>query len=278
MANSFYWVDSAANTRTIYVAGTTTAQLVLEESEHGEGRIGKAYVEKTPSRMANQYRAWIYDQRIYGFTIALNAASAAALETAKTQWSDWHDAELGEGHIKRITVGGLTRCLDCIPLALGGKGWQDDGPSYSEAVQEYEAANPWWRSESASTANSTFNNAVPVNISCANTGEIDSWPEIVITGVINTPVLTNSDGDSITVNKTTANADDTLTINCRPNGTYRRYAYYQVHGAGTRIACQVSSGSKWITLPTGTNNLAIVATSGTATIVVSWYLYYRSLY
>ena len=436
MANSFYWVDSLANTRTLYIAGTSTTQFVLDGTEYGTGRMGEPYLEATPNRLSNTYRSWLYKPREYGFEALLVAATAAALETAMTNWDAYHDSELGEGYVKRITVGGTTRCLDCIPLPVE---WENEGPTVAKGKQGYIAANPWWRSESATTVNGTIrpsvtiansgfetggtgddfdggaevddgtsddftdwtetNNDVAGNkceatataqagtyavmltyvdgesaiqsgnltvvpgetlllsfysrgdasvagqyqiydvtnsadiqakattgvtaasyaevtksftapadcvllyvkfyspsgagsayvdavsltrtsafLSCANAGHIDAWPVITITGVVATPVLTNSDGDSITVSKTTTNADDTITIDCRPWGTYRRYVYFRENGTGTITPLQCSSGSRFIALPTGTNNLTLQATSGSPTIAVVYYLYYRSLY
>ena len=277
MANSFYFVDSASNTRTLYVAGTSTTQFVLQGSEYGVGTIGEPYLEATPNRLSDNYRSWLYGQREYGFEVLIKAASASALESALSTWEGYHDPELGEGYVKRITVGGTTRCLDAIPLPVE---WEFEGPTVAKGKQGYMAANPWWRSESASTANGTFNGDTPVNVSCANGGHIPAWFVATITGVVNVPKLTTSTGDYIEVNKVTTNADDTITIDTRPWGTYRRYAYFREHGSGTITPVQCTSGSRWIALPTGTNNLAIVGATGetsTAGIALSWYLYYRSL-
>jgi phage-related protein len=122
--------------------------------------------------------------------------------------------------------------------------------------------------------------ASTILISCANGGQIDSWPVITLTGIVVTPVLTNSDGDSITVNYTTVNADDTLTIDTRPNGDYRRSVYYRANGTGTRVFKPIASASKYIQLPTGTNNLTVTsgATANEVTVALSWYLYYGGLY
>jgi len=275
MANSFYWVDSAANERTLYIAGTSTTQFVLQGSEYGTGRVGKPYHEATPNRMSDNYRAWIYDRREYGFDVLIKADTASDLETAIGTWDGWHDPELDEGYIKRITVGGTTRCLDCIALPVE---WKYDGPTSVTGKQAYIASNPWWRSETRSVTSGIFNGSTDVNVECANGGHIPAWFTAIISGIVETPKLTNSEGDYIEVNYTTTNADDVIVIITKPWGPCRRYAYYREHGTGDLTPVQMTSGSEWITLPTGTGNLVLSAASGTPTFDIAWYLYYRSLY
>ena len=275
MANSFYWTDSAANTRTLYIAGTSTTQFVLDGTEYGTGRMGEPYLEATPNRMSDNYRAWLYSRRGYGFEVLIKAATASDLETAMGTWDGWHDSELDEGYITRVTVGGTTRCLDCIALPVE---WEYDGPMAVTGTQDYLASNPWWRSESRSVTSGIFNGTTEVEVECANGGHIPAWFTAIISGIVATPKLTNSEGKYIEVNYTTTYADDTITIITKPWGACRRYAYYREHGTGTLTPVQMTSGSEFITLPTGTGDLVLSAASGTPTFDIGWYLYYRSLY
>ncbi len=276
MANSYYYVDGGGNTRTLYIAGTSTTTIVLRGSEYGYGwPETEPTVETTPNRLGHAYRAMAYAVREYGFKFHLIGTNAAGLDTLKGTWRGYHNTELGQGYVKRITAGGTTRCLDCIPLATE---WEEDKGYTVTGDQKYLAAWPWWRTETASTANRALEGATPVAVSCANGGDIPSPVYAVITGVIATPKIAASDGTYIEVNKTTANADDTLIINCRPYGTNRLTVKYYAHGAGAGVFCGVTSASRPISHPTGTTNLTLTAASGTATIAFSWYLYYGSLY
>ena len=276
MANSFYYADGAGNSHTVYIAGTTTDQLVLRNSEHGyDEPESEDVIEETPNALGDVYRASVYKPRTYGYTVRLKDTSAAALETSIGDWCDWHRKRLGEGYVKRVTAGATTRCLDCIPQKPDIGEWE----GFSVQIkQEYLAAWPWWRAETATTAGGTFNGTNAVNVACNNVGDIPSPVYAVITGVIATPKLAASDGTYIEVNKTTANADDTLIINCRPYGTNRLMVKYYEHGAGTGVACGVTSASRPISHPTGSTNITLTCASGTATIVFSWYPYYGSLY
>lgn len=276
MANSFYYVDGAGNSHTVYIAGTTTDQLVLRNSEHGyDEPESEDVIEETPNALGDVYRASVYKPRTYGYTVRLKDTSAAALETSIGDWCDWHRKRLGEGYVKRVTAGATTRCLDCIPQKPDIGEWE----GFSVQIkQEYLAAWPWWRAETVTTAGGSFNGTNAVNVACNNVGDIPSPPVMTITGVIETPKIAVTDGSYIQVVKTTANADDTLVITCRPYGTKRLTAWYYVNGVGAGTPCQLSSDSRYIELPVGNYNAVLTAASGTAAIVFSWYPYYGSLY
>lgn len=276
MANSFYYIDGAGNSHTVYIAGTTTDQLVLRNSEHGyDEPESEDVIEETPNALGDVYRASVYKPRTYGYTVRLKDTSAAALETSIGDWCDWHRKRLGEGYVKRVTAGATTRCLDCIPQKPDIGEWE----GFSVQVkQEYLAAWPWWRAETVTTAGGAFNGTNAVNVACNNVGDIPSPPVMTITGVIETPKIAVTDGSYIQIVKTTANADDTLVITCRPYGTKRLTAWYYVNGVGAGTPCQLSGDSRYIELPVGNYNAVLTAASGTATIVFSWYPYYGSLY
>ena len=148
--NSFYYIDGGGTTRTLYIAGTTTTQLVQPGTEFGwESPAVAVFEEPTPNRMADQYRSVAYRGRRYGFDALLVGTSAANLETLRGNWMDWHDRELGEGYVKRITHGGTTLCLDCIPLRTDYR----RARGYSQILrQTYQAANPWWRDETLNSS------------------------------------------------------------------------------------------------------------------------------
>jgi len=278
LANTFIWTNGAAASLTVYTGdGSDTTHFVLDGSEFGTEDTGDLVGEMTPDRLSDTYRGVIYRPRDYGFTVLIQRDTAANLETSIAAWRVAHNRELGQGHIKRVTFGGNTRELDCVPLSTV---IVPKGPTAAEVTQTYRAFCPWWRSESMSTDTDDLAGAVPVNFSCANAGQIATWPQIVITGVYATSVtFTNTSGDAISTTAVNANADDTMTFDCRPTGTYRRSCYYLEHGAGSPVYKSISSSSKYVTLPTGTNNLVgVLGGAGTPSVTISWYNYYGGLY
>ena len=216
--------------------------------------------------------------RIYGFVARLKSDTAANLETLMGTWEDYHNPDLGEGVLERVTHGAVTLQLECIPLAPE---WVDVGVTNAIVRQAYEAAFPWWHGAAESSQAGTFNNATPVNVSIANAGDIATWPRVVITGVVNDPKITLNDGVDATyidVNKTTTNADDTITIDWRPWGDYPKCAYFRENGTGTRAYLTVTSGSEWGRHAKGTTNMVIECDSGTCGMVAYWHNYVGSLF
>lgn len=279
MANSIYYVDGNGSSHTLYVAGTTADKLFLPGSEKGWGVPLRAnYIERLPSKDSDRYRASIFGPRIYEVRFRLIGTSASGLETLKGQWETWHAPDLGEGYVKRVTHGGNTRCLDCVPRAP--KWGKEDGFTV-EVTQQYEAAFPWWRSESQSSASGYFNGATAVDISCSNGGDIEAWPVITIEiesgsgQTIDAPKVQSADGKYVQVLKSMSGDGDQIVIDMRPG--VKTVKYY-AGGAGSGTPCVISSGSQFWRLPTGTSNVTISASSGDAKCTIAWYLYYRSLY
>ena len=279
--DSYIWVDGSSVERTIYISGVE-GDLYVESEDGWDDSNVELQIEESPNRFYSHYRGFAYNVRDYVLVVTIEKTTPALLKGAMEDWKSWHNRELGEGYIKRSydnDLGGATvRCLDCIP----GQGkWTRLSPSVARVEQHYIAAWPFWRDGTTTTASDDMDDDTPVNLSCANDGDIPAPILATWTGIANTPKLTNSDSDYLELMKVTANADDVLVADTRPRGSTRHYNYFQEHGAGALAPVSASSGSEPITLPLGTHNLAVVGATGetsTAALVVTWYNYYVSLY
>lgn len=284
MANTYQYIDGGGTTHTLYIAGTTTDKIVQPGTEGGwdVASIAEHYREPTPGRLSDTYRGTLYKEREYSFTALLLSSTAGGLEGIKSSWADWHDTELGEGQLKRVTYRGLTRVLDCIPAAATYR--PDRNSQISEFVtQVYVAAMPWWRDATLTTASGAFTGSTAATISCANAGDIPAWVKIAVTGVVSKAKFANSDGDTMQITGSAGDATDEIVFKTMPHGTYGQTVRMWDKGvasAGTSgySWMRLTAGSKYLTLPKGTHNVTITATSGNATVLLSWYNYYGSLY
>jgi len=119
------------------------------------------------------------------------------------------------------------------------------------------------------------------DIEVINTGDIAAFCRFELVGQMDTPRVTNSGGDYVRVKKITANADDEIHINCRPNGSDPYTVHFYLNGAGPGTFCASDSGSNLRTkLAKGTANFTAEheGASGTAVCTAYWYNYYESLY
>jgi len=274
MANTFAYVDGAGATHTYYVAGSAGCQYLVSRDPARWSRQGAHFIEGTPSRLTNQYRSSTYKEATYTVTLLAKGTSATNLEALRAAWEDWHDIELGEGYVQRVTHGGLTRCLDAIPN-LPEYGADGNSPVSCTITQTYVASMPWWRDAAMTTASGTLNGGTAAVVTCGNSGDIPTWPLIVLTGTFNKPRLTVG-SDTFQVNATGAGTD-TLTIDMRPQGPFRMSVYKQEDGTGAKTYCSIMSASKYLTLPKGTTGVSFDASTGTAGILVSYYKYYRDI-
>lgn len=276
--NHFIWTDGAGNTHDdlLTLPYPDVGIFVVADSEQGHRRpIQEDYVEPTPDRLSDQYRAPVYKPRLYSYGVLIAGSSRADFERRQGLWDSWHSAELGQGVYKRETARGLIRCLDCVPRP----------PSEMTAVgiyaktfrQAYLAANPWWRTETMMEIEGRYDGDNVVTLAYINSGEIPAWPYIVITGKVrNLKVRTAT--DEVEVLYTTISNDDEIRIDCKPNSLMRRSAFYYRHGTGSPVAVPMSSLSKFISLPRGWSTVRLSAGSGNARASIGAYDYFGSLY
>lgn len=278
-ASRFIWVDGGGHVfDTIRAFPDATHGIFIKgDSEQGHRWPPQEdYIEPTPSKWADQYRSSIYKPRVYSFDVVIIGRNRSEFESYQGDWDRWHNPTLGEGVFKRITAGGLTRCLDCIPRPAGA-----DMPEWEHAYsfkQEYLASLPWWRCETLKSVEARFDAGNTVALEWNNLGQVPAWPYVLIVGKVRNPVLTNANGDMMDLVKLTVNSDDEIRIDCRPNTRDRMSAWYYVHGAGVRTPVSMSSLSKYWSLPTGISTVTLTCDAGNARCIFQAYDYYGGLY
>lgn len=263
MTSSLTW-----NSNTIYTAGGTSYRGFRE---WGVGLPERDVVmEPVGGTDWMIYRRTTLKGKVYGVRLMLQAATKAALDDAIATWEGYMDPSNGVKVLSRVTAGGDTLCLDAVALTPQ---WDDDqvGAIGKWVTQEWLAQYPYWRAASATTANGTIGGGA---ISCANSGNIASWPTITITGICDTPKITNAAGEYVEVNVNMTHANDVLVIDCEPHATI---TYTPNGGSATNYYGYRTSGSKFFRLAAGTTSVTGTASSGSAAVAVAWYKYYRAL-
>jgi len=261
MVSSLVW-----NSNTLYTAaGGTATRTGFKERGFGaaEREVIWSDIGGTGLRV---YRDTRLTAKVYEVEIWINAASKAALDDEIAQWEGWHRSSLGEKVLQRTTAGGDVYQLDAVALTPV---WDEQfGPHAIRVVQRYEAAFPFWRSATETSATGDFVGATPVNVAVANVGTEAAWARYTVTGTVTDPKVANSLGDYVEVAVVMTGAD-VLAVNCKPHATitYNAANYY-----GYRTA-----GSKFFQVPAGTTNVTLTAASGDATFVIYWYTYKESL-
>jgi len=278
MENAFYYIDGDGTEHMIYMGGQRVVRYVEWRSEFGLGARHTLHSEKLPGKYANATRGVTYPSRVYGYKLFVQTCDGDDLDAMIEELEAWHDTELGIGYVKRVNRSGEIRCLDAYLQSIEVSGYQGGTPCSAMVTLTYLADVPWWRDESMSSASDVFNDAVNVPISCANGGDIPAATYVTITGIIDTPKLTNSDGDWIELRTSNDEAADVIIADCLPSGATRRTVKNYEDGVGAGVFVQTTGGSKLLSLPTGTHDVTVVAASGNATCLIEWYNYYRSLF
>ena len=119
----------------------------------------------------------------------------------------------------------------------------------------------FYDSVTVNAAQGTFNDAVNVNVSCINAGNADAYPRITYTGIVESPKVTDSYGNLLTLEDDTTHALDTIVMDLDPLNF--SVTYTPNGGSATSWANKISSASKLPLIAPGTNNLTFVSADGT---------------
>lgn len=275
MANKRYFTPNGGSQQTLWDSTVATNQSILQPGQStGLGNPpGEPQFERTPELYADRYRLVTYQPRVISerYLLLPSTQTAAGLAALRANWDGWHNKRLGEGVLEILSESGATFCIDCVPL---DPEYANEAGFTVEVTQQYKAGLAFFRSKTATTVNGTFNGSTPVNVSCVVAGDIPAWFVATVTGIVDTPRITNAAGDYIETTKVTTNADDTIVFDTRP-GHFG--IWYYEHGTGEGVACPRTFGSKRLMLPIGTYNAVLSADSGTPTVAIVYYAYYEKV-
>lgn len=130
--------------------------------------------------------------------------------------------------------------------------------------------DPTFYNATAVTGSSAFNGATPVNLACANTGDLDGYLTITYTGTATatvSPKVTDAYSNYIEMEGTISNGDVLVMV---LDPTALSMTYTPSGGSATNWFGKRSAASTMVYAKYGTNNLVFSATSGTATIATSF--------
>jgi hypothetical protein len=120
------------------------------------------------------------------------------------------------------------------------------------------------------TATGTFSGSTAVAMTFYNPGDVETWPTFVITGLVKNPKFTYPSASFIMIAASTAAAADILTIYTKPGDLAVTY-----QAGGSAASCTNWTGyggsvSTWGKLPVGASDITLSASTGTATVSMTW--------
>ncbi|MFA4972539.1 MAG: hypothetical protein WC683_07980 [bacterium] len=143
--------------------------------------------------------------------------------------------------------------------------------AWTEVTLKFYAPDPTFWNPTAVTGASAFNGATPVNLSCANTGNLNGYLTLTYTGTATAtvnPKVTDAYGHWVELEGTVSNGDVVVMV-LDPSAI--SVLYTPSGGSATNWWGKRSATSTMVYAKYGTNNLVFSATSGTATIATTFY-------
>jgi phage-related protein len=217
-----------------------------------------------PYRNGRTHVNKFYDERKITIGISIQSANGttqdSTLDTAKKLFSPQSQQVLAMT-MNDASVRNANATVDA-PLQME---WIHD--SFARMVIEFTLAEPFFRSNTSSTDNTTTISTTDTAMTVANVGTMtERDPTILLTGPLTNPTISTTDGVSVTYTGAISSTD-TVTIGTL-NGEY-----YATHSTSGNVIGNVThaGSSALLTLQPGTNNLQVTCTVTGGTVKISFY-------
>ena len=190
-----------------------------------------------------------------------------ALEAEVLQWENWHTSLMGTAVLEIMKNNGDILQLDAVP---NPSVWRPNGPFARIVTQSWTSPAKWWRGATEQSETGNYNDANPVTISCTNAGTLPTWLRVDITGIVDTPKLSTSDGNVVEIRVDMTHGNDNLAIIATPPATVT----FTPNGGGAANYYGYRTSATTFTLfqlPVGTTDVTLTAATGNATVTLYWY-------
>lgn len=248
------------------------------------GRFGPRSIhdiESVPLQAGGRRRSVRHDVREFALPLWVSAASDSALRTAVRTLIFRLDPARGDGTLRVTAPGGDQREIAC--RVVSGLEVDEDfgdvtGQEWQRLTPVFSAVDPYWSDTSDTSASVTTGDAVtffpffPLVLSSSevfggvtinNTGDVETWPVITITGPGTDPIVRNSTTGEMLGVDYTLGAGEVLTIDTRPG---RKTVTLD---DGTNLFPYLTAGSSLWPLERGSNAVQIEMSGSTGDSAVA---------
>lgn len=272
MSTALAWVDPD---------GVVTAFLGVAAGTVGRGVPPvRPLVTTLPNRAGAVYSGALHNVRRISLPFEIFGQSASDGSDVRASVRAWAKS------LATLTAPGKLRCTtelgderEIVAWYVGGLELVETISHYQPATLEFDCPDPYW-ADTSDTVSSVNGGSAPTalffpilpwtlasseiaaEVVISNTGDLEAWPVISITGPATGPVLRNvTTGQALTLNLTVG-AGEVVTLDARPGArTVKRQD-------GTNLYTYLSS-RQWWPLAKGSNRIRLEATGTTPASVLS---------
>lgn len=241
--------------------------------------------EEIPYQPGSQVKQVRVKARTIDFPIEINGITQMDVRNKLRELLRWFNPLKGDGRIKSISPDGSQREINC--RYLSGLEIKESGQRWERFVLVLKAFDPYWYDINTMVhtfkINESLDSFFPVpplrlasstvfaDITIDNTGDVETWPEWIITGPGENILLRNITTGEFTELVTSIGEGETITINTKP---LKRNKIRKNDGTNL-FHTQTDSSSLW-SLKDGLNSIRIEMTN--ATVASSVQLSYKHGY
>jgi hypothetical protein len=265
----WYWIDGEGSSFQVSPVGDVERVLAGAEG------LGMPPVEHTtrpmPYEHGEDHLGWRIGSRTVNLRVVDHALTRTAMWQHRRRWLQAFNPEKGEGQLKVVLPDASERRLNARivgGLSLDAKDRQ--GPTTQVDVIQVVATDPFPYDPTQEVVIDYFAGAASVDLSCANSGDVPTNPEIVLTGPVTSPSIEHvGSGSKLEIDYSLA-AGARMTIDCG-DATITL-------ADDTNMMYAVSTSSDFFDLDRGANTIRISAAGGTGRCDVRYYHRYLGLY
>ena len=270
----------------------TTGAIHTLAAEHGvEGRFMPpvSFIEdEVPEQPGSRLRVVRIGPREVAVPVWFRGTSASDLRAELRRWLGRLNPSKGTGRLRNTAPDGVVRDLYCV-YAGGMELVEDDdtaGVVWQKAMVIFRGHDPYWYDSASTVATytigvspATFFPIFPMRLSSSdvfadatinNTGDVEAWPVVTITGPGSDPVLRNlTTGEVTQFSGLTLAGGEMLTIDTRPNNAVFPAGKTVKKGDGTNLFPYLTDASSLWPLAEGSNSVRLELSSATSSSSVT---------
>lgn len=255
---AFQYIDGEGGTFSLATATTSRERKLM-----GFGGVGMVEPENfwqaRPDEDGSVYMGGRVPSRPVDFICKSCSSTRGSAWDEKGAWADAFNIDKGEGRLLATLPDGTQRQVNA--RFAGGLGFStEDAPTpfQQDFPVQLVCGSPHWEDPTPGSASANFNGGTQVNLSCANNGDVGTYPTFTITSSVAHPVLALGAGTiDIDVNVSSG----TLVIDCDVPS---------VEHDGVNVMGSATTTSDFFKLARGANTVHLTADSGTGQCAATW--------
>jgi hypothetical protein len=267
-SEQFFWIDANGNETSL--SGSSSINVLI--GPKGRFMPPISLVEQqVPFQAGTRLKQTYVQAREIDLPLGIMGASTSDLRTQLRNLLNMFNPLAGDGKLKIIAEDGSQRIINC--RYSSGLEMQETGLLWQNVIIVLKAFDPYWYDPNTIVQTFKLNenpglffpilplrlvsSTIFADVTIDNTGDVETWPEWIITGPCDSLVLSNLTTGEVTDLQVSLEAGETITVDTSP------YVKTITKSDGTNLYYTMTDDSSLWSLKDGNNSIQIQMSNAT---------------